>query len=134
MMLRLHHALALPATLLVALTLGAGAAGACGVAAVCADAEASFTGTIVLEGIRLEWETDAEDSTIEKYKLSRYNCGTPASCSVYVGELAARGECNQLEDYIGYDAQHSDGPWTYRLSVWTTGGQSPACEVDAVPE
>lgn len=134
MMLRLHRLLAVPATLLAALALGAGAAAACGVAAVCADVEASFSGTIVLEGIRLEWATDEEDASTASYRISRYDCGDPAACSVYVGELAARGECSALEEYVGYDAQPSGGPWTYRLAVWASGGSEPVCTTDTVPE
>lgn len=106
-------------------------AAACGVQDVCTDVLASFYGQVTV-GIVLTWDTDSEDSGVATYKLKRYDCTNPQTCTVDVTSIGAVGTCNDLEEYSYTDSPPS-GNWTYTLEVWTSGN-TRACSVDVVPE
>jgi len=123
-------AFAILATLLVPAALSA----ACGPAAVCGDVAQSLYGGFIIDGVRLSWSTDDEDSTVAWYEVWRYDCANPQQCSVYVATKSATGECDTAEDYDQTDYPPGGaGDWTYVVEVWTTGNQR-ACAIDVVPE
>ena len=117
------------------------AADACGPRDVCADVINSLIGIVQSEGfaptidrVRLEWSSDSEKSAGLVYRISRYNCADPATCSTWVAFVNAVGTCGQEQFY-----QFTDTPpapveqWTYRLVVMR-GNNAQFCSVDTVPE
>ena len=72
---------------------------ACGRSAVCDDVETSFAGTLITVGVRLDWSTDSENTSVLKYDIYRYDCGTPSTCSVFVTSVTPTGTCDELEEY-----------------------------------
>ena len=94
-------------------------AGACSASAVCSDVSSNFVGSIDADNIVVTWNTDAELSTaVREYRLSRYNCGTPETCTTNITTIQRRGSCGTTENY-----QYTDTPptpltqWTYKLEV-----------------
>lgn len=105
---------------------------ACGAPEVCADAEASFLGTILLDGIRLDWSTDSENSTVAKYVVLRRDCGTPTQCTEKLAEIEPVGTCDVSEDYSYTDAD-GDDTYVYILEVWNSLNLRE-CVHETVPE
>lgn len=106
---------------------------ACGATDVCSDVLASFSGTYILEGIRVQWSSDDEDASVASYVVSRYNCSTPASCLTGVVQIGRVGSCGTTQPYAWADnPPDPDSQWTYRIEV--LAGGSPACTVDVLPQ
>jgi len=106
----------------------------CGPAAVCGDTPVSFHGIIIFEGITATWSTDSEDSTVAYYKLKRYACANPATCSVDVATINAAGTCEQTQDYSYTDYPPAPvSSWTYTLEVWRSN-DTRACGCDTIPQ
>lgn len=106
----------------------------CGPTQVCIDVNSSFTGQVITDGIRLSWSSSHEDSNVAIYKLRRYNCSDPATCSVLVTTVGATGTCNTLQSYTYTDSPATPySQWTYTLEVWKNDG-SRACAVDTQPQ
>jgi hypothetical protein len=108
--------------------------GACGAQAVCGDVSSSLAGVIVLDTVTLTWSTDDENTSVASYKILRYDCSNPNTCSVDVAAVPRSGTCGTLKVYT-YDDQPPSpvGSWTYTVEVWKTDG-SRACAVDIVPQ
>ena len=107
---------------------------ACGASSVCGDATSSFYGEVILEGVRLTWNTDAENSAITSYRLKRYNCSDPSTCSVTVATINHTGTCGVNESYDYTD--HPPSPvssWIYTLEVRRADG-TRACAIDVTPQ
>ena len=122
------------ALLAVVLAASPSAWATCGPTQVCADASTSFNGQIVTEGVTVTWSTSHENSSVAYYKIKRYNCSTPNSCSVDVTTVMASGSCDQTQNYSYTDSPPSPvGSWTYTLEVWKSDG-SRSCAIDVQPQ
>ena len=103
----------------------------CGAAEVCSDLLSSLVATEVIDGVRLSWSTDSEDSSVDYYKIKRHNCGNPDTCSQDVTTVTAVGTCEEMEDYVCTDYPSAPfSQWTYTVEVWKPGSVR-ACGVDA---
>lgn len=111
-----------------------GSTSACGPPEVCADISTSLAGTLDLDSITLEWSTDDETSSIIEYRLHRYNCALPSTCSTLVVTIGRQGSCGTVEDYDYVDTPPSPASsWSYYVEVLKTGGQ-PQCQIHTDPE
>lgn len=118
--------------LALALAVPVSAIGACGASDVCIDIVDSLWGQYEIETatVQIEWSTDSEDSSIDRYILKRYNCSEPGTCTTTVTTVFATGQCSATEPYTYTD--HPPTPvssWRYALEVWKTDGRR-ACTVD----
>ena len=115
------------------LSVAASVAAVCGTSAVVGDVANTLVGHIVQDGVKLDWETDDETSEVEEYKIYRYKCADPSTCSVYVTTITATGSCGTTEDYTHTDdPPDPDSDWTYTVEIWTSSER--AGSVDVVPE
>ena len=92
----------------------------CDTAALCAQVEASFAGSVIVSSltpdtVKLEWAVHAETGT-GAYRLSRFNCANPRDCSTEVATVDATGSCGQVMLHSVTDMV-SAGAWTYVLDV-----------------
>jgi hypothetical protein len=117
------------ATICILLGVASPAPSTCGLAAVCADVESSFTITHTSEGIRASWSTD-EENGVSHYKLSRRNCDLQ-QCVVPVALVYPAGSCNTEKDYAYTDDPEDPETWTYRIEVFGNGASVPACSYEA---
>lgn len=107
---------------------------ACGPQQVCSDVSTSFVGTVDSENVRLDWSTDEEDGSVSHYVLSRYDCGTPSTCTTVVTTIGRSGSCSTTKSYSYTDTPPSPvGSWTYVLQVVKTDN-STACAIFTVPQ
>ena len=105
----------------------------CGSSSVCSDVENSLAGSIEIEDITISWSTDEENSSIDYYRLLRYDCAQPETCSTVVATVNAVGTCNTLEEYDYQDTPPSTASsWSYVVEVWVDG--SRVCSYDVTPE
>lgn len=104
---------------------------ACGPSEACTDIGATLTGTIETGGdIELTWETDKENSSVDYYRILRYE--TDPIYSVVVTTVDAVGSCDTNEEY-SYTDTNGGSEYTYTLEVWTTTNFRQ-CAYDAVPQ
>ena len=100
------------------LSFGAASVRACGPTLVCADVALSFIGILNSDNITLDWSTDDEPSSVGEYRLYRFNCGTPASCSTLVTTVQMAGSCGTDQAYEFVDSPPLPlGQWLYYLEV-----------------
>lgn len=100
-------------------------AAACGLSDVCTDVGVSFSGWVVVDGIRLSWSTDAEDGTVYAYQLERRVGSTwTAVATVYAGQ-----QCLATAPYQITDTRPAE---EHRISVWGYGS-SASCTVGGQP-
>lgn len=122
--------------LLAALSLAAflnptAAQASCGTVEVCSDVASSLV-IILGENAIISWETDSENSSVGHYKLFRYDCETPWTCLIYVGQTTAGGSCSTNKEYVIVEDSPGAG-WTYSLEVWDSTSQRE-CAFDQVPQ
>ena len=120
--------------LVVIWTLPMVAVAACGSTDVCIDVVGSLTGQINIETatIQIDWSTNSEDSSIDRYVLKRYNCSQPETCTTTVATIYATGECSETESYTYTDSPAApQTSWYYAVEVWRANVK--ACTVDNDP-
>ena len=94
----------------------------------------TLAGQIGVGGITISWTSDSETTDVDYYKVLRYDCGTPGTCSVDVETIDAIGSCGTGEFYsIEDDPPAPYSSWTYSVEVWRTD-ETRACAIDVVPE
>jgi len=105
---------------------------ACGPPDVCDDVSSSYAGNLETSGVVLTWSTDDENSSVAYYRLLRYDCGTPETCTEFLATVSAVGTCSELEEYDWTD-DDGDSSWTYSLEVWNSSNVRE-CTVDTTPQ
>lgn len=123
-------------SLIVAAAVAAGVASACGALGVVSDVGNSLTGQVITQDlVSLSWSTNDEGGSplVAKYKIYRYNCGTPTNCMTAVTTVTATGTCGTQATYTvnDYPPGGSSG-WHYSVEIWTNNARAGA--VDVTPQ
>lgn len=80
----------------------------------CSDAETSFAGHVLTDGIvALDWESDAEESGL-LYVVKRYTTADRTDTPVTIAGVPAQGSCATLRQH---GVQDSPDPGTYYYSL-----------------
>lgn len=118
------------AALSLLIALAASAALACGPTAVCVDTSSSVTGTVIIEGVRVSWSTD-DESGVASYKVRRFTCNDPSTCSTLVTTVTPVASCGTNHDYEVIDTSPGDAiGWT--VEIWA-GAFTRTCAIDVEP-
>ena len=106
---------------------------ACTPTDVCTDVGNTFVGQIEVDAVTVSWSTNSESSSVDYYRILRYDCSTPETCSTVVTTVDAVGTCNTNEEYEYEDTPPAPvGSWTYVVEVWKTD-ETRACAHDTEP-
>lgn len=104
--------------------LGPPAASACSTNEVCSDVGTSLRGMVIIDGVAVTWDTDAETSAILGYRLSKWNGSGWTPLSLHYSSQSCA-----YEPYSALDTGASSG--TYRVHVLDSS-QQVLCYYDVV--
>lgn len=107
---------------------------ACSAADVCTDVGNSLVGQINQQDIVITWSTSNEPGSGIAYRVKRYNCSDPPSCSSTVQNVPGAGTCGTLHGYQVTDTTPPTPLAQWRYSVEVISGGNRVCSYDVTPQ